>query len=152
MHSDWTRWIRASVINHFDAARQNVYMYVEGRDRLPQEPQTRFELRIDGPNGKELSANYWQVYIEVNLLISVVRSESDAYATERLIGIGQAAFTRTIVAKKYGNTTPAEHLGCLTLRTDGREGIITSDFGLINSSQGLRQVTVEGHYRMELRK
>jgi len=152
MHSDWTRWIRSSVIKHFEAARQGVHMYVEGRDRLSEEPKTRLELRIDGPNGKELSANYWQLYIEVNILISVVRSESDAYAAERVIGIAQSAFTRTIVAKTYGETTPAEYLGCLTLRTDGREGIITSEFGLINSSQGLRQITVEGHYRMELRK
>lgn len=153
MDSNWTRWTIASIVKHFDALRQGVHLHVEGRERITPEPKKRFELRIDGPYTKELSANYWQLDFEVNVLITQVRDTSDAYSMDRLKGIVQAAFTRTIVARKLGDTPdPGDTLGCLILRSDGREGIMTSEFGLIDASQGLRQATVEGHYRMELRK
>ncbi len=150
MNSNWTRWIVSSVVKHFDGLKQEIHLHIEGRERINPEPTQRFELRIDGPYAKELSRAYWQLDIEVNVLITQVRNSSDAYSMDRLKGIVQAAFTNTIAVKEYGDGSAA--LGCLSLRSDGREGIITSEFGLIDASQGLRQATVEGHYRMELRK
>lgn len=152
MDANWARWIKSSVVQYFTTALSGLSLYIEGRERPNPAPTKLIELRVDGPTGKELSHNYWKLSIEINVLISCTRDSSDAYATERLIGAVQAAFAQTITVKKYGDTSPGDYLGCLSRRDDGREGIITSEFGLIDASQGLRQATVEGHYMMELRK
>ena len=151
MNPNWARWTAASVVKHFDALRQNIALYVEGRVRPVTEPGEQFELRLDGPSAKEFTKGHWQLDIEINVLIKWMRHPLDAYRGERLKGIVQAAFTNSIRVYNYGDDDPAELIGCLQLRSDGREGIITSDFGLIDASQTLRQATVEGHYRMELR-
>lgn len=151
MNSNWTRWVRASIVKHFSTLLTTVPMYVEGRERPLVEAPELFELRIDGPNIRDFSGLY-RLEIEINILIKCMRNPSDAYKIERLIGLVQSSFTNAIVVKNYGEETPAEQIGCLLLRSDGREGIITSDFGLIDASQGTRQATVEAHYLMELRK
>lgn len=148
---DWIRWISQSVIIHFKTKTSPIFMYVEGRLRPDPEPEPRFELRLDGPYFDQVSNGCWDIDVEINLLITSFRDETDAYKHDRLKGIAAAAFTDQIGVFKYGNGINDNKnvmLGCLIERSGEREKIVVSNFGLIEPTNRLIQSTVEAHYRM----
>jgi len=150
---EWVRWIQQSIILHFKDKLAPTFMHVEGRLRPTVEPEPRFELRIDGPYFDQISNGCWDIDVEINVLVTSFRDESDAYKHDRLKGIAAAAFTPQIGVFKYGNGDGDDKntmLGCFIERSGEREKIVVSNFGLIESTNRLMQSTVEGHYRMSL--
>ena len=146
------RWTFASVSKHFDARKATEHLFIEGQDRLTNKERDWLELRMDGPFVKEVSSNFFFLDIEINVLISATMNETDYHVIHTLVGIAAAAFTNQIQAFKLGDRPQDDQtlLGCYLLRTEGREAVIISHFGMIDSDKRLVQASVEGHYRLEL--
>lgn len=147
----WERWCKISIIEHFDAKRNNEFpMFVEGYERATEDLPEYFELRIDGPNTRENANKQWRLYFEVNVLIAVQEENDNPYRTSEMAGLITNAFTEHIPVYKYG-TGPDDDgslLGHLRLVPRAGERIQTSYFGKINPTARMLQSTVEGHYNI----
>lgn len=157
MNPNWQRWVVASFNKHFnDAITGNnppLFMYVEGTDRRTNEQQTYTELRVDGPYYTELSKGYWQLDVEVDILIMHKVGNVDLYAPQRAIGIVLAAFTTDIPVFMYGDGTDDDsltQLGCFVLLPDEPEPIRVTNFGQPRLENREYQSTVNAKYRMFL--
>lgn len=155
-----TRWITSSVAKHFKTAETDSFtMYMEGqRPRALDDKTNYYELRIDGPYIVEISRGVYDVYIEVNVLISSPMQMGESvniYSIQDSIGKVLSRFTKTIKIFKLGEQ-PAidtgEVLTCLKLLQDHRKGerIQVSNFGQIDPKVRVQQATVEGHYSTEI--
>lgn len=155
MDTNWSRWIFASITTHFDGII-TISTFVEGMDRQTKDLSEFAEIRIDGPRTNELSADYWRLYIEVNILIQTIMNDRDLHRHWKNIGDVNMAFLNCISvykkADRDGNNGDGSRLGCFQLVTDryNRENIVTSNFGQIDKSVKLQQATVEAHYEMFL--
>lgn len=146
------RWVAASINKHFSDRKRGYFCYIEGQDRVDLR-QDRFEVRYDGPYIQETSKNYFQVNVEINVLVTTIKDQIDGYKDKKMVGVAAAAFTNEIPVYKFGDTVGVDDsslVGCLVLKTSGREQIIISNFGLIQPSANIIQSTVEGHYQMTL--
>ncbi len=154
MNRHWMRWVRASILKHFETNRQGVHLFIEGGDRDTSGNQNFAELRVDGPFLRENSKNCWDLTVEINVLIQGVLDKDDLYKIEEPIGIMCAAFHRNITVYKYGegNEDDQSILGCLQILVNDSEGdgIMVSRFGQIEADTNIEQATVEAHYRMRL--
>jgi hypothetical protein len=154
MDPNWTRWIHASLSEYFSKyfETMNVPFHVEGQDTQNQGTQDSVEFRWDGPYANEVSRKCWQLDIEVNMLVSSILGRTQSHHHKDLVGKAQAAYITDIPVYRYGegSSDTQSILGCLKLRSDDREAIITSYFGKLEVDIVLEQSTVEAHYRMNL--
>jgi len=153
MDENMSRWIMASVAKHFDARHSTIPMYIEGQPRvIKNDAVEHFELRQDGPDCTEVSKDYWRCYIEINILVMMAKSKTDAYRIRRLTGIIQKAFTKCIEVYRYGDgiLDDKSYIGTLKLLQGQGEKLQTAHFGQIGSSTNQEQAIVEGHYEMFL--
>ncbi len=150
MNPNWPRWIKASIVKAFgDQLATDLKMYVEECDRAALDGNSDFcELRVDGPTGYERSLGEWELAVEINILVSSIRSEKDAYQLERTNGLVVQCFTNGITVFRYGNGDGDDsgEEGCLILRTDKNSGVVVSNFGAPPDVRIL-QSSVEGHYK-----
>lgn len=158
MNENWPRWFEASVHKAFkDACRtRNIIMFVEGMNRsILRDKPAYIEVRVDGPYAEELSKNFWQVDMEVNVVISTVPSQNDIYAHTTLIGIIQAMCPNPLRIYRYGSNMvevdDGTRLGCMSVSpiVSGDRPYRISRFGQITPDARLLQSTVEVHYRGE---
>lgn len=156
LEKELTRWIFASVSEHFKGFTDGFsrQLFIEGQQR-PLEPESiLFELRMDGPWLTELSRNYWDIYIEINLGIQVALDDQDYHTIYTVIGEGTTIYTPTISTFRRGNggADDDSFIGCLILEQNKRSGerIQVNNFGKIAPDKNLLQATIEGHYRMKL--
>jgi len=149
----WLRWTVASIATHFNAAKGAYPLYLEGDERDTDELKNFAELRIDGPFVKTLQGGLFYLDIEVNVLIQSKMDPENLYLGLTVAGVFAAAFVNVIKAYKYGtgNDDDDTLLGCYRLRdTRNDNSIDISQFGIIQKDTRLTQITIEGHYRMEL--
>lgn len=151
MNPNWPRWIKASVVKAFQTELgDNLQMFVEEcTDRSVLQGDSDFcELRLDGPTGYERSLGEWELTIEINVLVSSIRSEKDAYQIDRNNGLVAQCFTNGITVFRYGTGEGDDsgEEGCLILRTDKNSGVVVSNFGAPPDVRIL-QSSIEGHYK-----
>lgn len=158
MNRYWPKWFEASVYKVFkDACAANgVVFFAEGMDRSGLKNVPKYiELRVDGPYTDELSRNFWQVDLEVNIVVTTVPDHNDIYAHASLIGLAQSMFPDPLKVYKYGlDTTGVDDgslLGCMNVApiVSGDRPYRVSRFGQIAPDTRLIQSTVEVHYRGE---
>ena len=106
---------------------------------------------MDGPNITEISKNYFQVDIEINMLWSFIQDYENFHEPQRITGILMAAMTN-ICIYRYGNSVADndELLGTLSLLQDKKNPIRVNNFGQVRPDVKLMQGTVEGTFRMVL--
>ena len=148
------RWMYASIAGHFDDNKDSRKLFVESEDRNTNEVQEWLELRVDGPLRKEVSKGCFEYHMEINILASRSMDEGNYHDVLRLMGVAQAAFVNNISVFKHGTQVEDDDsfVGCLVLKQDQREAVISSYFGQVDPEKRLLQGTVEGHYRMELQE
>jgi hypothetical protein len=154
MNPNWPRWIKASCAKHFQDRLNPLHLFIEGSNRDTAGKRTYAEFRLDGPYSSEISKNYWQLDIDINILVVTIRDDHDNYEHERNVGIVASAFTRGIVIWKYGNSPgddPLEKLGCLQMNPDRKDLIEIGNFGQVANDARMIQSTVESHYRLNLK-
>jgi hypothetical protein len=149
---NWTRWVLGSIINHFDSNKGQNHLYVEGLKRTTNTQSKWAELRLDGPNVLQTSKGVWELYCEVNVLISCQANELNMYDYSTLSGYMQSLFQDSISVLKYGNQAGDDmsYVGCLQLQYNKGDKLQVSHFGIVEPKTNLQQGTVEGHYEMSL--
>lgn len=157
---NWTRWLFASITEHFDAnvMTPNSIPYItEGiheRDTEFMEKPDRAEIRINGPFARELSANYWRIWVDINILVtSYFGSQAkDAFTLERNLGLIHEAADTAIPIRRYGSGVDDDGtlLGCLRPRSERNDSIRVIHFGQLNNTDRLKQGQVDGRYVMYL--
>ncbi len=150
MNPNWPRWIVASVAKHFSTALENILpMSVEGEDGPITNDSDYCELRIDGPFARERDKGDWELYIEINVLITSIKDERDAYKIHRNNGLVGQAFIGNISVYRYGNGEVDDSglEGCLILQSQGRDSLVINNFGQVETDVRVMQSTVEGHYK-----
>jgi hypothetical protein len=118
------------------------------------EATDRCEVRITGPFTREVSRNYFQIEVVVNVLfLSRYEEQKNRYAIIQKTGVFQEAMDGPVAVYKYGNgPDDDEHalVGCL-LPVQGRHNAIrVLHFGQINPTDRLKQSMVDASYRMEV--
>ena len=149
----WPRWIFASVSKYFSgiAQTEGLFYFIEGTHRTTKEHEKYIEFRMDGPNVTELSKNYFQIDVEINMLWSFNQDQENFHESQRITGILLNAMT-DICVYRYGDdfVDNSELLGTLSLQQNKKNPIRVNNFGQIRSDVKLMQGTVEGSFRMTL--
>jgi hypothetical protein len=118
------------------------------------EATDRCEIRITGPFTKEVSHNYFQVEVIVNVLfLSRYEEQKNQYAVIEKIGVFHEAMDGAIAVYQYGNEPgDDEHalVGCLSPLQGRNDAIRVMHFGQVNPTDRLKQSMVDARYRMEL--
>lgn len=141
------RWIFASICNHFENARGNIPMFIEGQTvNTPVSYPEYFELRIDGPHFKAHSKNEYTVTSDINILCSAI-IDSDSHRIQRLAG-SIVSFCTTIGIFRYGNGSDDDESQIDCMQPD--EDIKVLHFGQIQTAVPLLQAAVHVKYSANL--
>lgn len=156
---NWTRWIFASVATYLKgvADDQSLPVLVEGLDErttIFTHATDRCEVRITGPFTKELSHDYYQIEVIVNVLFQSRFDEiKNRYTIIRKVGVFHEAMDGPIAVYKYGSEPgDDEHelVGCLSPARGRNDSIRVMHFGQVDPTNKLKQSMVDARYIMEL--
>jgi len=156
---NWARWVFASVATYLKhvAQQQQLPVLIEGLDERTTEFMSatdRCEVRITGPFTRELSRDYFQVEVVVNVLfVSRYEEQKNQYAIIQKTGVFQEAMDGAIAVYRYGSgADDDEHVlvGCLSPAQGRHDAIRVMHFGQINPTDRLKQSMVDARYRMEI--
>jgi hypothetical protein len=158
MNENLARWVFASVANYFSTVVTGIDLplLVEGVDeREPEEMQEdHAELRVNGPFVRELSKNYWRIWVDINILLTnmMSMSQKNAYNIAQWGGTLQEVMLEPIPIYKYGSDPGDDDslIGCLTLRRSRGDSVRLIHFGQISREDRIRQAVVDGRYEMYL--
>jgi hypothetical protein len=151
INKHWPRWVFASVSEHFESRKQNLFFTVEGDEQKTQEQTDYFELRMNGPSVLKYSG-YHRLEIVINVLVVSKNNLTDIHTILRNVGIVTEAFTDFIPVYKYGSGVDddQEFLGCLVRCKYEGEEIKVSNLGQIDPNTKEQQSVVQGYYKMLL--
>jgi hypothetical protein len=147
----WSRWIFASLTNHFSDHAQSTNFFVEGQNRDPSITDYA-EFRMDGPYFNEINSSYWKIDVIAAIIVNIIQNDADIHKLDRIIGIYLAAFTPNIDVFKYGDSEIDDQslLGCLKLATNTGERIRVDKFGQVRAATRVAQASIEAHYELNL--
>lgn len=128
-------------------------MFIEGLTRTVDGKEVFIEFRMDGPNIREPSRNYFVFDITINICIQVAENAYNAHDFMRAYGWVQSMFRGCIPVHKEGNgpqDDPNFLLGTLILKNSREIDLLKGlQLGQIDPVMKLMQGTVEARYRME---
>ncbi len=154
-NKNWDRWIMGSCAKFFDDFRSDYTLIVEGDIRQTKGLQQWAEFRLDGPYCQEVSKDSWRIDVEINILCLFIPSNEAQYGMHKIVGHFASLFD-TIPVYRYGSASEDSDndgtlLGCLQLRSDVKESMKVSHFGMVTlEGTRLSQANVEGHFRLML--
>lgn len=145
----WTRWTTASIAKHFfDTKESGIQFFLEGT--LPQDADStateRMELFIEGPSMSEISAGCWKLSVQIGILMSTKKLDTDLYRHAVNIGNIVDDVLNTIAVHKYG--TGGDDDDSLAFCLSRQEDVLTRHFGQPDSAKLLQQSSVEGEYEV----
>ncbi len=148
-NANWPRWIYASTSKYFQSVADAypIHMYLESLERNTKNESKWIEFRMDGPQTREISKDYFRLDVEINILWSVHLDSTDFHDQQRILGMLVAAMS-DICIYKYGDDDSL--LGVLMLQQDPNNPVRGNNFGQVRSDTQLVQGSVEGTYRMYL--
>lgn len=146
------RWIAASLLDHFNTKITGVTVFNEETERTTFDSSDWVEVRFDGPHTTKLGPTFFKVEVDVNLLISTSKDETDIYAHSRNIGKAKKAFSQCIPIFRYGDGAEdtQDQIGILSLRQDLDRRLRVNRWGEVDKDLRLIQGSVDGTYQMEL--
>jgi len=143
------KWILASVAKHFSDRKGSLVMYLEGQKRNTNKSQDYFELRMNGPDRRDIAKNYYGYDIVINVLVQSLYNDKDAYREIKTCGLVAKMFESSIRIYKFGDEIGDDRnvlVGCISL-----QGIVeTNRFGRQAPSIDVNTSEVQGRYSMEL--
>jgi len=155
--ANWPRWILASVADHFKTTVDALPLplLVEGIDDREAEKMraaSHVELRLHGPETKEISNGYFRLFVEINLLLTEFMGGNNAYDFIQHCGQIQTSASGVIPVYRYGLGADDDEslVGCLEPDPTRSEAITVFHFGEIDRVRHIRQSAVDGRYRMFL--
>lgn len=153
------RWIFASVAWHFKtiADSNSMPFFIEGVDEHESEDteQDHVELRVTGPQIKEVSKDYYTVDVVVNFLVTnlMSMSGSNAYQIIDWCGILAKEMNKPIPIYKYGTGTDDDDslIKCMQVRKDKLDSVKIFHFGQIDKTYRIRQSEIDANYKMDVK-
>ncbi len=158
-NSNWARWIHASLGKYLKnvATTISIPSLLEGiDDRDPDfmESPDRIEIRVNGPFTHELSAGYFRLFVDVNVLVnSMMGGEAkQAYKLDDILGVYHNAMDGAIAIYRLGTGLDDDQslLGCLTPRPGRNESIRVIHFGQLDRTDRIKQGMVDARFIMYL--
>lgn len=158
MDENLARWIESSIAVYFSAVATalSLTLFVEGIDERSEDTmnQEHAELRVNGPYIKELSKDYWQIHVDINILLVdyMKMSNENAYDINNWGGKFLVAMTTPIPIYRFGDGVDDDDslIGCLKPRIDFSEPVRLVHFGQVNRVNRIRQAGVDGRFEMFL--
>lgn len=146
------RWIAASVVVHMTTLIANIKVFVEETERDTFDNSEWVEIRFDGPHTTKWGPSFFKVEVDINLLISTSKDETDIYKHSRNIGLARKAMQQCIPVFRYGDGVDdtGEQIGILSLRQDLDRRLRVNRWGEVDKDLRLIQASVDGTYQMEL--
>jgi len=158
MNENLARWIFQSIAKHFVSTANGISLpyFVEGVDERSEDDMraNHVELRVTGPDVKELSRNYFKIKMVINFLFTkeMEMSGADAFDLIQWTGVFATAMMEPIPIYKKG--TGAEDdgslVGCLEIDKGKNEMVRIFHFGQIKPDTRVRFSEVDAVYSMEL--
>lgn len=153
MNPDWTRWIHASLCTYVKAQLEalQVVVHFENQDRADiAKLKDAAEFRWNGPEAREYSRGWWELEVHLNFVAISTTNRKDTYAHKVLVGKIQSILRNSISIFKFGTGVNDDQslFGCLQLRINGRDSIMTNYFGRIVDPTEIEESTVEATYFM----
>lgn len=158
MDKNLARWVFQSIAKHFKSVADGLSLpyFVEGVDERSEEDmrEDHVELRITGPDIKELSRDYWHIKATVNFLLAqrMRLSGADAFTIVQWAGEFADSMTRPIPIYRLGTGVEdtGELIGCLQVRKNRADVVAVYHFGQIKTDIRVRFSEVDALYEMFL--
>jgi len=155
---NWNRWVLQSVIDHYKtnvSDPNTVPFLVDGidvRDEAWMNQPDRVELRVNGPDTKELSAGCWRLWVGVNIqFLSMMGQESkNRYDLETLVGLFMEYTDTPIPVYRLGTGVEddATLIECLKPRRELSNAVRSVFFGQIDQDELMTQAQIDARYEM----
>jgi hypothetical protein len=151
---NWARWTFASVMTLMKQLAQEagIPALVEGLDERTtayMEAPARVEIRMSGPFTRELSIDYHEVSVDINLLFTS-RYEINANQYDILKTVGQfhTALDSPIAMLRLGDQPGDDGslVGCLLPRTGRNDAVRVFHFGQTDQTDRQKQVMIDARY------
>lgn len=151
--TNWSRWIKATLIQDIQKRLNGGHLFVEGRDRDTSKHPNHYELRIDGPYQHPCGTRgEFRFFVEVSILINSTRDESNAFLHDNMKGVASEALNTDFCIRKTGNVgregSVDDDSVAGVMKLIPAEQIKSNEFGMIDSNTEVFQATVEAHYEM----
>jgi len=152
-----SRWIFASAASHFAPVTASLSLpyFVEGVHERDDDTMkhSHVEMRVTGPNIKELSNGYYHVEAVINILLtSHMDMSGDGYDIIQWAGVFQDEMLPPIPIYKLGDGVDDDDslVGCLRIKKNKEDSVKVYHFGQLSGVDRIRQSEVDGVYGMEL--
>lgn len=156
---NWARWIFASVSDNLKAVADtnSIPAIVEGVDDETNaftDATDRVEIRITGPDTKQLPGNEYRVYVDVNVILTsrFDGKQKNRHAILTNAGLFHSAMDQIIKVYKFGTAGGDDdsYLGCLIPRSGKNDSVRVIHFGKVDSTDKVKQSAVDARYEMFL--
>lgn len=154
VNPNWARWAFASVAVHFKRVAEEAHVpsLMEGLDERTtafMEAPLRVEIRMSGPFTKELSKDYYEVGVDVNLLLTgCYEIDGNQYDINKAAGIFHAAlgdgFSILRLGKEPGDD--GSLVGCMMPRTERNDAVRVYQFGQVDQTDRMKQVMIDARF------
>lgn len=158
MNENLARWIFQSIAKHFVATANGISLpyFVEGIDERSEDDMrvSHVELRVTGPEVKELSNGYYHIKVVINFLFTkeMEMSGADAFDLIQWTGVfAQAMMAPIPIYKKgTGDDDDGSLVGCLRTGKGKNEMVRIFHFGQIKPDTRVRISEVDAVFSMDL--
>lgn len=123
MNKWWPKWIFASVMKHFDDERGDTPLFIQGESFTPGDLKEYAEIRLRGPNFREVSRGTTEISLDIAIMITVAKGNSNTFLIHEIAGTFMAACESIEILKLGSNEEeddPEEVVFCLTPQGDIR--------------------------------
>ena len=146
------KWVFSSCAKHFEDNISGITTFVEGAQERDLSGQSSWaEIRIDGPDIKEVSKNTYIIESGISILVATHFSPTAPLNHAINVGRAVAAFTDFYIYK-YGSDSDDTGVVLEVFRLEplanNADRIHIANMGQIDPAIKLLQTTVESHYRM----
>ena len=156
MDENLARWTFQSIVKHFVSTANGLSLpyFVEGIDERSDDDMraNHVELRITGPEVKEVSKDYLKVSAVINFLFTeqMDMSGADAYQMSRWIGKFASVMLEPVPVYKYGTGAADDQslIGCLRVDKGKNEKVRIFHFGQVKPDTRERLSVCDAVYGM----
>lgn len=158
MDVNLARWIMSSIAVYFKPIADSLSLtyFVDGVDERETDTMRveHAEVRVNGPNIREISKGYWRVHVDINIMLTdyMQMSSENAYDINQWGGAFLAAMMNPIPIYRFGSRGDDDDslIGCLTQRSKFAEPAKLIHFGQVSIEDRIRQAVVDGRFEMYL--
>lgn len=154
VNPNWARWAFASIATPFKklAKDAGIPALMEGLDERTtefMEAANRVEIRMSGPFTKELSKDYYELGVDINVLFtSRYEANGNQYDIIKIVGLFHEAMDNPIPILRYGDQAGDDEslVGCLLPRDGRNDAVRVFHFGQTDQTDRQKQVMIDARH------